>query len=381
MAETTQDVLLTRKSARFDHLAGLAHVAELRSESTPFLVIDLGAMETNLQRMAAYFADRPARLRPHVKHHKCSDIARLQVEAGAVGVTCSTTDEVLAMISGGLQDVLLANVVVDQNRLAVLAAAAARATVTVAIDSDEAAELLSRAAVRANSRIGFVVDMDIGMGRNGVATVKDGVRISEAAARMPGLVFRGVMGYEGHIVAISDRDERARAVTQAFRPVGELVGELTRRGLNVQIVTGGATATYDTTGNLSYMTDLQCGSYVLMDATYVELAPEFEPALAAIATVCTAGRGRDIVVNIGAKRLATDWGRPVLVGYDAQHKSTSEEHNQFTPQSGPIPVVGERVAVVPAHSCSTMAAYSRVFGVRDGTLETVFNLDGRDPLS
>ena len=377
----TQGPRLAPKSARFDHLAGLAHVAELAREPTPFLVIDLDVMESNLQRMAAYFAARPARLRPHVKHHKCSAIARLQIEAGAVGVTCSTTDEVVAMIDGGIQDVLLANVVVDENRLAALAAAAAKAMVTVAVDSDEAAQFLSRAAVRANSRIGFVIDTDIGMGRNGVGTIGDGVRISEAAARMPGLEFRGVMGYEGHIVDIPDREERAEAVRQAFRPVGDLVGELTSRGLKVEIVTGGSAATYDTTGNIPYMTDIQCGTYVLMDATYIDLIPEFDPALAAVATVCTAGSGRDIVVNIGAKRLATDWGRPVLVGYDAQHASTSEEHNQFTPTSGPTPIVGERVSVVPAHSCSTMAAYSRVFGVREGALETVFNLDGRDPLS
>jgi D-serine deaminase-like pyridoxal phosphate-dependent protein len=369
------------KADRFNHLAKLADVEALTTQPTPFLAVDLDVMEQNIQRMASYVSDRTVRLRPHVKHHKCSEIGRMQVEAGAVGVTCSTTDEIVAMVNGGIDDVLLANVVADQVRIDALAEVAGRATVTVALDSKDVAELISRAASRAGTQIGFVVDMDIGMGRNGVRSVAEGVRLAEQATELPGLEFRGVMAYEGHIMDIPDRAKRSQAVLEAFQPVGELVEALDNGGFDVQIVTGGSSATYESAGGLSYMTDLQCGTYVLMDATYIDLIPEFDPALAAIATVCTAGPGQDIVVNIGAKRLATDWGKPALAGYDAPHAATSEEHNQFTPGGGPIPSVGERVAVIPAHSCSTMASYSRVFAIRAGELERVFELDGRDPLS
>lgn len=366
---------------RYAGLAALANVPQLADQPTPFLAIDMGAMEHNIKTMADYFATRPANLRPHVKHHKCSRIARLQVEAGANGVTCSTTDEISAMVRGGINDVLLANVVADPPRLRALADAAREARVTVALDSEAAARLLSRAASAGGVEIGFVVDSDIGMGRNGVKSVAAGVELAQIACELRGLVFRGVMGYEGHIMDIVDHADRRAAVEKAFAPVAELVDELRGRGFEVEIVTGGSASTYDITGNLPFMTDIQCGTYVLMDATYTNLLPDFIPAAAVIATVCTSGSGRDIVVNVGAKRLASDWGKPRLAHLDVAHVETSEEHNQFACPEGTIPPVGERVAVVPAHTCTTMAMYSRAFGIRDGELTEVLEIDGRDPLA
>jgi 3-hydroxy-D-aspartate aldolase len=353
----------------------------LEDQQTPFIAVDLAAMQRNIQRMADYFAARRAMVRPHVKHHKCSRIARMQVSAGANGVTCSTTDEVVAMVRGGVDDVLLANVVADPPRLKALANAAADARVIVALDSERAARLLSDSANAAGVEVGFVVDTDIGMGRNGVESVAAGVELASLASTLPGLGFRGVMGYEGHIVGVLDRADRRTAVEKAFTPVAALVDALRERGFESDIVTGGSASTYDITGNLPFMTDIQCGSYVLMDATYTALLADFEPAVAVIATVCTAARGRNVVVNVGSKRMATDQGKPRLACLDAPHVSTSEEHNQFACPPEGVPLVGDRVAVVPAHTCSTMAMYSRAFGVRDGAVEEVLELDGRDPLS
>jgi D-serine deaminase-like pyridoxal phosphate-dependent protein len=368
-------------SDRYFHLSRLASIPELAEQPTPFLAIDLEIMERNIRQMADYFAARPASLRPHVKHHKCSRIARLQVDAGANGVTCSTTDEIVAMVRSGIDDVLLANVVADPPRLGALAAAAGQARVTVALDSDASARMLSDAADAGGVEIGFVVDTDIGMGRNGVASVEAGIELAEVASALPGLVFRGVMGYEGHIMDLPDRAARSAAAEQAFQPVASLVDRLRERGFDVGIVTGGSAATYESTGNLPFMTDIQCGTYVLMDAIYSELLPEFTPALAVIATVCTAGPDRDVVVNVGAKRMATDWGKPCLAHLDVPHVGPSEEHNQFAHPLEGVPQVGERVAVVPAHACSTMAMYSRAFGIRDGSVAEVLEIDGRDPLS
>jgi 3-hydroxy-D-aspartate aldolase len=353
----------------------------LAAQPTPFLAIDLGSMERNIQRMADYFADRRANLRPHVKHHKCSRIAHLQMNAGAVGVTCSTTDEVVVMVRAGIQDVLLANVVADPARLTAMADVASQARITVAVDSERVARMLSDAARVSGVEIGFVVDMDVGMGRNGVGSADAGIALAELASEMPGLRFRGVMAYEGHIMDLPDRAARAAAAQDALAPLAALAEQLRRRSFDVAIVTGGSAATYDSTGDLPFMTDLQCGSYVLMDATYADLLGEFTPAIAVIATVCTAGPQRNIVVNVGAKRMATDWGTPRLAHLDVAHVATSEEHNQFACPPTPIPEVGERVAVVPAHTCSTMAMYSCAFGIRDGAVAETFEIDGRDKLS
>jgi D-serine deaminase-like pyridoxal phosphate-dependent protein len=131
-------------------LAAFAAV-ELPGQPTPFAVVDLDGMERNIARMAGYFAERPANLRPHFKHHKCSEIARMQIAAGAVGITCQTSDEVAAAVRGGIGDVLIASVVTDRTRLAALARSAADARVTVAVDSAVAAVMAAEACIAAAS--------------------------------------------------------------------------------------------------------------------------------------------------------------------------------------------------------------------------------------
>ena len=364
--------------------AGLVKAArspDLADTATPFLVVDLDAMERNVERMAAFFRPRQVNLRPHVKHHKCSQIAKRQIEAGASGLTCATTDEVRAMAEAGIDDLLLANVVTDRPRLAALAAVAKRATVTIAADSLESVRMISEAAQREGAELGVIVDFDIGLHRNGVATIEEALLLAKEIATLPGLAFKGVMAYEGHLVALEDRDARSKAVFSAFEPVSTLVRALKANRLEVPMVTGGSASTYEAVSQLPFMTDVQAGSYVFMDATYASLLPEFELALAVVSTVATARRGRPVVLDAGSKRLATDWGTPSLLGFDSQHFATSEEHNRFHIDGPCLPVVGERVAVVPAHSCPTVSMYRNAFGCREGQLECVLEIDARDPLA
>ena len=348
---------------------------------TPYLAIDVEVMARNLQRMHSFFRGRKSRLRPHVKTHKCSTIARTQIASGATGLTCSTTDEVAAMSSAGIRDLLLANVVTDRVRLQRLANVARDAEVTVAVDSTESAGLLSEAAKRSGASIGVVIDCDIGMGRNGVSAVDEALHLANVAEELPALSVRGVMAYEGHLVGIADREERARAAVGAFALAREVFDQLRSAGFAVSIFTGGATATYDSSGIDPHMTDVQAGTYPLMDNTYAGLTPEFEPAAAVITTVLTVRSLGRLVLNVGSKRISTDVGIPRLVGYPAIFGYVAEEHTVFTLTSRSCPAVGELVAVVPGHICTTMAMHRRVPGYRDGVLETIFEIDARDPLA
>jgi len=341
---------------------------------TPFLAVDLDALEHNVAAMQARV---PGRLRPHMKAHKCSAIAWLQMAAGAVGVTCSTTDEVTAMAAAGVGDLLLASVAADERRLGALAETAGRARVTIAVDSDEVARRAARAAREAGATLGVVVDVDIGMGRNGVASLEDGVRLADTIGGLPGLELRGVMAYEGHLVGVADRDERLRRVREAFALPLAVLAALRDRGFECPIFTGGATATYDAMPELS---DVQAGTYVLMDATYDKLAPEFRHALAVVTTVTTTRPSGRFVVDAGAKRIARDLGAPSL-GPGFEFVSTSEEHAVFQALDGSAPRVGDRVSVVPGHSCSTMALHNRAFGHRGGVFERALEIDARDPLA
>jgi D-serine deaminase-like pyridoxal phosphate-dependent protein len=305
----------------------------------------------------------------------------MQVEAGACGMTCATSDEVVALARAGIGSLLLANVIADPTRLRALAEAAGSAEVMLVIDSHAAAERAAAAARAAGTTLGFLVEIDIGMRRNGVQSVSQAVRLAEDCATLDGLAFQGVQAYEGHLVDLYDRGERRRAVTEAFQPAVELVHALRARGIDVPRLTGSSSATYDASGYLAEMGEVQAGTYVLMDATYRELAPEFVPALAIVCTVTTARRNGEIVIDMGAKRQATDWGLPAWPGGAAVHVGTSEEHTQFQLRSGPLPAVGDRVAVLPAHACTTMAMYRVAFGCREGRLVQELAIDARDPFS
>jgi D-serine deaminase-like pyridoxal phosphate-dependent protein len=367
--------------APYADLAALAASLDLPGQATPFAVVDLDIMERNLGRMARYFRDRPANLRPHFKHHKCTEIARMQIDAGAVGITCQTSDEVAAAVRAGIDDVLMANVVTDRTRLASLAHSATRARVTVAVDSAATADMASEAALREGVVLSVVIEYDIGMHRSGVESIAEAVALAAHVATLRGVTFRGVMAYEGHLVKVADRPARTAGVLEAFAPMPALLDALREHGFDVQMFTGGASSTYDSAGNLPFMTDVEAGSYVLMDAAYVQLVPEFDPALAVIGTVATSRPGRPVVVDVGSKRIGSEAGTPVLAGFRATHHATSEEHNRFLVEGSPLPGVGDHVAVVPGHTCSTVALYRTLVGCRGGRYERLLEIDGRDPLA
>lgn len=359
-------------------LSDVCTIPELKLEPTPFLALDLDAMEHNIALMARWFDSRPARLRPHVKHHKSTEIALMQSRAGAVGVTCSTTDEVAAMVGAGL-DALLANIVTHPTRLESLAASARRGVVTVAVDSPESARLLDDAMARAKAECGVVIDMDVGMGRTGVRGVDPACELGDFVASLSNLRLRGVMAYEGHCVRIQDSREREAAVAAAFAPVEKVFRELERRGHRLDMVTGGSTSTYDASGSLAFMTDVQAGTYVLMDTSYTALTPEFRLAAVIVTSVLSSRPSGEIVVDVGSKRQATDGGQPMLAGLSATSIGPSEEHYQFEISNGVTPRVGERVAVIPGHTCTTMSMYRRAFGFRGRSLEREIAIDARDP--
>lgn len=361
-----------------ERIVALADTDGLGEAPTPLLAIDLDTFEGNIARMAAAFAGRAGGVRPHVKTHKSTAIARIQAEAHGRGLTCSTTDELNALVAAGIDDVLLANVVSDPLRLRALGAAARTATITAAADSLDVVRLLNGAARDADAEIGVVVERDIGMGRNGVTSTEEGLIVAEAVADSPHLRLRGVMAYEGHLVELEDRDERRRRALGDMEAALELYAAVRADGHDAPIFTGSSTATYDATGMLPEMTDAQTGTYVLMDEVYHRLTPEFEPALAVVATVLTSRPDGTLVLDAGAKRLGIDWGEPLLVGFDAEYRYTAEEHTVLGLRGGRRPRVGERLALLPGHACTTMSLHAVAHACRGGSVEQLFAIDARD---
>ncbi len=314
--------------------------------STPALVVDRGALERNLATMADVWPG--PRLRPHVKAHKTSGLARLQADTGHTGFTCATIREVEVMAAAGLgADLLLANEVLDMRRLGDVAAAGAR--ITVAADSDAVLAAAVAGGVRE-----VLIDVNVGLPRCGCDPADAG-RLADAA-RAAGLEVRGVMGYEGHLMLVADPVERARKT-------GEAMELLLKAHADVggDILSGGGTGTWRTN---TVVTELQAGSYALMDTAYAAQDDvPFEQALTVLATVVSVNAGQGYAVaDAGLKAFGMDHGNPTLPGASVWY--CSDEHTVFSMKDGaPLPAVGDRVRLVPAHIDPTCALHERMWVV------------------
>jgi D-serine deaminase-like pyridoxal phosphate-dependent protein len=308
---------------------------------TPALLVDADALEHNLRSMSEALPG--GRLRPHVKAHKCTALARRQAELGHRGFTCATLGEMEGLVAAGLgEDLLLANEVLDVERLGRLARLDAR--VTVAVDSPQTIEAASAGGVRE-----VLIDVNVGLPRCGCAPERAGALAERA--RGAGLRVRGVMGYEGHAMPVEDRAERARVVDESMQRL-----LAAHRDVGGDLISAGGTGSFDLN---AVATEIQAGSYALMDAAYDRLGLPFRPALAVLATVISVSESY-AVADCGLKALAMDHGDPAIDG--ARVWFCSDEHVTFAPER---PVgVGERVRVWPAHVDPTVAKHDSMHLVR-----------------
>jgi len=347
---------------------------------TPALAIDLDALERNLRQMADFFAPLPCALRPHAKTHKCVQIARRQVELGAVGITCAKLGEAETMADGGIPDILIANQVTAPGKLARLARLAGRCTLTVAIDDLENAKAIAAAAREAGTTAGVLVEVDTGMGRCGIAPeAETAARFCQAVAGLEGLRFRGLMGYEGHAVLVEDPAERQATAEKAARLLLECAAAVRDAGLEVAVVSAGGTGTYDATSRLDGITEIQAGSYCLMDARYRRVRPEFDNALSLIATVVSRPTADRVVLDCGMKSITREFGLPIVLdppGLELVH--LSEEHGTCRVVEPPCRLrPGDQVRLLPTHCCTTVNLHDRYWVVRGGRLVETWPIAAR----
>jgi D-serine deaminase-like pyridoxal phosphate-dependent protein len=345
--------------------------------TTPALILDLNFLRQNIETMAAW-TRRHSKVRPHAKAHKCVEIARLQVAAGAVGITAATVWEALAMACAGLDNILIANELMGPEKLKRLAESARETKVLVAVDSSAAGEALARAAVAAGATIGVLVDIDVGLHRGGVRTCGEASALAAALSRLPGIALRGVMGYEGHVVMEPDRALRARKAAEAMERLMGCLEGLEHAGFEIEIVSAGSTNTYDMTGAHPRVTELQAGSYVLMDATYAPLTPAFKPALSMLATVVSRNE-RTAILDCGTKVMAMDLGPPAPVEPCAKIRAVHEEHTLLDMEDHERLRVGEPVEMIVGY-CSGTANLNDVYHVvEDGRVVDVWPILARGP--
>jgi D-serine deaminase-like pyridoxal phosphate-dependent protein len=320
---------------------------------TPALLVDADAFDHNLSSMAAALPG--SRLRPHVKAHKCTALARRQLEAGHKTFTCATIREVEGMAAAGLtEDLLLANEVLDASRLGRL-----DARVTVAVDSLQTIEAAVKGGIKE-----VLIDVNVGLPRCGCPPDHAGA-LAEVA-RSKGLAVRGVMGYEGHAVGLDNRSLRQELTAQAM----ELLIQA-HTDVGGDVISAGGTGTYDLN---TWANEIQAGSYALMDTAYAKLGLPFKQALTVLATVISTSASGFAVANCGLKALAMDHGKPDIEG-GGMVMIVSDEHITFIPET-PVEV-GDQIHVLPAHVDPTVAYHERMYVVRDGEVLDTWEVDLR----
>lgn len=320
---------------------------------TPALIVDADALEANLRTMAAALPG--ARLRPHVKAHKCTELARRQAAHGHRTFCCATVREMIGMAGAGLgEDLMLANETLHPERLAGL-----EARITVAVDSETT---IAAAAAAGGAVREVIIDVNVGLPRCGCDPADAG-RLADLA-RSRGLTVRGVMGYEGHVVGLDDRALRTQACEQAMQLL-----LAAHRDVGGEVVSAGGTGTFDLN---TWATEIQAGSYALMDTAYAKLALPFVQALWVWSTVISVSPAF-AVADCGLKSLGMDHGNPTIEGGAVWF--CSDEHTTFGPER-PLQV-GDRVRVVPAHIDPTIAYHERMHLVSGETVLETWPVDLR----
>ena len=351
----------------------------LEEIDTPVLVADLDILEGNIERLASHFAAAGKQLRPHSKSHKTPAIAHKQLAAGAIGITCAKLGEAEAMAAVGIGDILIANQVVGRKKIERLMELAGRCDIMVAVDQAQNLSELDAAAAQRGVCPRVLVEVNIGHDRCGAAPGDQAVGLARLAAGAQNLRFTGLMGYEGHVVDLEDRSQRedgARACLQRLVDTRQAVEEA---GMEVEICSASGTGDYYISTTFAGITEVQAGSYALMDAAYGKLDLGFGQALTVLTTVCSRREPDQVVSDAGLKSLTPEHGMPLVKGRgDLEVHALSEEHGRMRAPAGHTDVqVGDVLEFIPGHGCTTMNLHDQIYAVRGGRLEEIWPIAGR----
>ena len=356
--------------------------------ATPALVLDLDALERNIRAMAGFARERGVQLRPHAKTHKSGRIARMQVEAGALGICVATIGEAEAMVDAAIPGVLITSPVVPPDKIARLIALDARAEgLMVTADNPGNVDALAAAAAAAGRVLRITVDLDMGRHRTGVPGAAEGVALARRIAASPGLEFAGITAYAGHVQHVEDFAERRRRTMEANARVVALREGLEEAGLGRPLISGAGTGSHAIDGDGGLFTELQVGSYIFTDVEYDAVAlredasKPFEAALFVQSTVVSNNADGFVTTDAGLKRFATGGPLPtVFSGAPAgsSYDFMGDEHGKLIlGDSAARPPLGATVTCLTPHCDPTVNLFDVYHVVRGDTLVDIWPVDAR----
>ena len=346
----------------------------LETLDTPQLLLDLDIIDANLRRMFDAGKERGVNVRTHFKSLKCGGLARYIQARGGSTFLCAKLNEAEVLLDAGITDILIANQIVGPHKMQRLANLAKRVKLRVCVDQPDNIDQLSRAMQAGGATLGILVEVDIGMARCGVMPGEAAVLLAQRVHDSPGLRFDGLQGYDGHLQLIADANERRAQCVQGLEQLVLTRYLIEKAGIPVGIVTGAGTGTWEFVAGFPGVTEIQPGSFVLMDCIYHAIRPEFACALSILATVLSV-RPKWYNLDAGSKAISKDFGSPTIKGKPEEKVARlSEEHTKV--ECAPVRVrVGDRREVIPAHCCATMNLHRQCVGVRNGKVEAVWSIE------
>ncbi|MBX3014631.1 MAG: DSD1 family PLP-dependent enzyme [Caldilineaceae bacterium] len=356
----------------------------LRKEAldTPVLWVDLDRLERNIANLAAFFRQAGIGWRPHTKAVKSPALAHKLIKAGAFGVTCAKLGEAEVMAAAGIQDILVANQVVGPQKLTRLVNLQPHADVKVLVDNPENIAAIGAAATAKGVTVGVLVEVNVGMDRAGVLPGEPTVALAKRIADTPGLAFRGLQTWEGHTLSLATPDEKQRSIEQCIARFTETAQQCRDAGLPVEIVSAGGSGTYQVTPFLPGVTEIEAGGAIYCDVTYQQWGVALEPALFVQSVVTSRPAPERVICDAGFKTLPRGFASPQVLGIDGVKGIVFSAEHGIIGLDAPNTTlkVGDIFDILVGYSDATVFLHDHMYGIRQGTVETVWPILGRGKL-
>ena len=346
---------------------------------TPCLVLDMDALDHNMDVMANFYEDRHSKLRGHSKNHKTPAIALRQIRRGGTvgGVCAAKVSEAEVMVHGGVPSVFVTSEVVDPAKIERLCNLAREAEILVACDTEANARDVSDAAKRLGVNIGVVIEQETGLVRCGVQEVEPGVALAKVIDSLPNLSFKGVMSHQMMSEPSSDREDRVTEAHRLIQPVLDLREAVLAAGLPVEIISTGETWSYDVAGEMPEVTEIQGGSYLVMETGY-EYMPDFEFAGKVLSTIISTPKPGVAVGDAGARAVGGLKGLPRVEGRPGvEAVEMDTDRTVFQVADGVTLEVGDQITLLPGQQDAMVSRWDRFVGIRNGVVESVWDIQAR----
>lgn len=356
---------------------------ELPDIETPAILVDLDVMEENISKMSVYVKGKNITYRPHVKAHKSPFIASKQLAAGGRGICCQTLGEAEAMAASGIDDIFITNQIASPEKIEKLTSLCKHAHISVAVDDLSNAKALSNSATGKSAKLGVLIEVNVGLDRCGVEPGEPALSLAKQIVRLPGLEFKGLMGYEGHLqVSIPEFEKRKQECHRSMSLLLSTRDLLEDASVSVKTVSGGGTGTYNITGEYPGVTEIQPGSYVYMDHKYRTIdtcGRDFAVALTYLSTVISRPAPDRAVIDLGWKSFGVEYGLPIPKDLDgAEYMTRGDEHGVLALRNPSRQVkIGDKLELIPAHCDTTVNLFDKFYGIRDDQVELVCDIPAR----